>query len=65
MKSMVYVLLRPLATRIGALAASAVTGAIVVDPALAQRVDAWAVAGVLLAADLVIAALQHKTKEVR
>lgn len=62
MKRMVSVLLRPLATRFGALAASAISGAMVVDPALSARVEAWVVAGVLLLADLFF---NSKTQEGR
>lgn len=62
MKRMVSVLVRPLAARIGALAASALSGAMVVDPALSARVEAWVLAGVLLIADVLFNA---KTQEVR
>lgn len=65
MKSLMSVLIRPLATRIGALAASALSGAMVVDPALSARVEAWAMAGVLLLADLLLSVKRSKTQEGR
>jgi len=65
MNRIVSVLIRPLATRLGALAASALSGAMVVDPALSARVEAWAMAGVLLLADLLLSAKRAKTQEGR
>lgn len=65
MKRIVSVLVAPLARRIGALVASGTAGAMVVDPALAARVEAWLLAGLLLAADLVGAHLRSKQQEVR
>ena len=62
MKRLVSVLLRPLATRIGALAASALSGAMVVDPAISARVEAWVLAGGLLLVDILFNA---KKQEVR
>nr|WP_316650677.1 hypothetical protein [uncultured Gellertiella sp.] len=52
MKRLVSVLVLPLARRVGALAASATAGAMVVDPAIAARLEAWVVAGAMLAVDL-------------
>lgn len=60
MKSLLSVLVKPLATRIGALLASATAGAAVVDPAIAHRLEAWVMAGALLAADLIAAHLRQK-----
>jgi hypothetical protein len=37
----------------------------VVDPALSARVEAWAMAGVLLLADLLLSAKRAKTQEGR
>ncbi|UIB81435.1 hypothetical protein [Flyfo microvirus Tbat2_110] len=65
MKRMLSVLVAPLARRVGALLASATAGAAVVDPAIASRVEAWVMAGVLLAADLVATHLRAKSQEVR
>ena len=65
MKSLISVLIRPLATRIGALIASGTAGAMVVDPAIATRLEAWVMAGALLAADLLAAHVRSKTKEGR
>ncbi|MBB3387286.1 hypothetical protein FHT82_000006 [Rhizobium sp. BK275] len=65
MNRIVSVLIRPLASRIGALGASAVSGAMAVDPALSARVEAWAAAGVLLLADLLLSAKRAKSQEGR
>nr|QJB21344.1 MAG: hypothetical protein [Microvirus sp.] len=65
MKRIVVVLLRPLATRLGTLALSGLSGAVAVDPAIGARVEAWVAAGVFLLADLLVAKWQIKTQEVR
>ena len=63
MKRIVSVLIRPLATRIAALASAGLSGAMVVDPAMSARLEAWVLAGVLLLADLLI--VNIKKQEVR
>lgn len=65
MKSFVSVVISPLARRFGSMAAGGVAGAMVMDPAIASRVEAWVTAGVLLAVDLVLVAVRAKTQEVR
>ncbi|WP_313474825.1 hypothetical protein [Agrobacterium pusense] len=65
MKRLLSVVISPLARRFGALAASGMSGAMIVDPALAARVEAWVAAGVLLLADLVLAHSRAKTQEGR
>ncbi|WP_080825125.1 hypothetical protein [Agrobacterium tumefaciens] len=76
MKNFVSVLIKPLAMRFGALAASALSGAMAVDPSLSAKFEAWVVAGLLLLADFVFAGKQApkpkrkrvskpKTQEVR
>lgn len=65
MKRVVSVLLRPLAERAGALVAGALSGLAMSDPALASRVEAWAVAGAFLLVDLVVASMSRKTQEGR
>jgi hypothetical protein len=65
MNRIISVLIRPLATRIGAMAVSALGGAMVVDPALSARVEAWGAAGVVLLADLLLSLKQSKSQEGR
>lgn len=65
MKGLVSVLIKPLASRLGALAAGGIAGSMVVDPAIASSFGAWITAGVLLAADLVGAFLTSKNMEGR
>ena len=65
MKCIVSVLVKPIGARLGALAAGALSGLAISDPVIASRVEAWVLAGVLLAADLVGSYLRSKTQEVR
>lgn len=65
MKSIVSVLVKPLGARLGALAAGGISGLAISDPVISSRVEAWVLAGVLLAADLVGAYFRTKTQEVR
>lgn len=62
MNRIVSVLIRPLAARMGALAASALSGAMVVDPALSARVEAWVLAGALLLADILFNASKQEVR---
>ena len=62
MKRIVSVFLRPLAARMGALAASALSGAMVVDPALSARFEAWVLAGALLLADILFNASKQEVR---
>ena len=65
MKSLVSVLIKPLGARLGALAAGGLSGLAISDPVISQRVEAWVLAGVLLAADLVGSYLRSKPQEGR
>lgn len=65
MKGITSVLLKPIGARLGALAAGAVSGLAITDPVIASRVEAWVLAGVLLAADLVGAYFRTKSMEGR
>lgn len=65
MKGIISVLVKPIAARLGAIAAGGVSGFAITDPVIATRVEAWVLAGVLLAADLVGSYLRSKTQEVR
>ena len=65
MKGIMSVLVRPLGARLGALAAGGLSGLAISDPVIASRVEAWVLAGVLLAADLVGSYFRSKTQEVR
>ncbi|GEM_PF-1761082 len=65
MKRIISVLVKPIAARLGALAAGGVSGFAITDPVIATRVEAWVLAGVLLGADLVASYLRSKTQEVR
>ncbi|MCZ7455268.1 hypothetical protein [Rhizobium rhizogenes] len=65
MKGIVSVLVKPIAARLGALAAGAVSGFVITDVDLATRVESWVFAGVLLAADLVGSYFRSKSQEVR
>jgi len=65
MKGIMSVLVRPIGARLGALAAGALSGFAITDPVIASRVEAWVLAGVLLAADLIGSYFRSKTQEVR
>ena len=65
MKRVVSVLLRPLAERLGALVAGALSGLAMVDPVLVSSVEAWVTAGAFLLADIIVANLKPKTQEGR
>lgn len=65
MKRISSVLVKPLAARLGSLAAGAVAGSMALDPSLASRVEAWVAASVLLAADLVGAYYRSRSMEGR
>lgn len=65
MKRIVSVLLKPLAERLGALVAGALSGLAMSDPALISSVEAWVTAGAFLLADLIVANMKSKSQEVR
>ncbi len=65
MKRFVSVFIAPLARRLGSMAAGGIAGGMAVDPAIAARVEAWVMAGALLAVDLVVVGLRAKTQEGR
>lgn len=65
MKRVLSVLVTPLATRLGSLAAGAVGGGMAVDPGLMTRLEAWLSAGAFLAVDYVIYWLRAKPMEGR
>ncbi len=59
------VLFKPLAARLGALAAGGLAGFATFDPALSGRVEAWVAATVLLGVDLIGAYLRSNKQEGR
>lgn len=65
MKRIVSVLIKPVATRLGALVAGALSGLAMSDPVLVSSIEAWATAGAFLAADIIVAHLNGKTQEGR
>lgn len=65
MKRIVSVLLKPVAERVGALVAGALSGLAMADPGLVSSVEAWATAGAFLLADIIVANLKPKTREGR
>jgi hypothetical protein len=65
MKGILSVLVKPLAARLGTMAAGGIAGSMVVDPAIASSLGAWVSAGVFLAADLVASYFNSKSQEVR
>lgn len=65
MKRIVSVLLRPVAERLGALVAGALSGLAMSDPVLVSSIEAWVTAGAFLLADVIVANMKTKTQEVR
>lgn len=65
MKRILNVLIKPIATRLGALVAGTVSGFAISDPLLSTRIEAWVAAGAFLLADIIIAGATSKSQEVR
>jgi homoserine kinase len=64
MNIIVKKMLAPLARRLGSMAAGAVGGSMVIDPALATRIEMWASAGAFLLIDVIVAYTRRNTQEV-
>ena len=65
MKRIVFVLLRPIAERIGPLVAGALAGYATVDPGILTRVEAWVTAGAVLLVDILVLNRTGKKQEGR
>lgn len=65
MKRLLNVVVKPIATRLGALVAGTLSGLAMTDPTTATRIEAWVAAGAFLLADILIANATSKNQEVR